>query len=292
MACMAPIIVAAALWAAPVPAMAADDPPDAGSAAGPRAGDADGQPAGGGAHARERLAVPRESRAGSSASREGSQGRSSGVRGGERARPAPQPAPAGQSSGDRTVGRRAIERPAASVPAPVTAGSGDAVQSGRASSQRVRGAANPPRYAVRRPPYSPSPVPGWGSTVWTHRHYRNSYWAWTPSPWGLGYWTYYDPWFWGPPAPYGYGAFVHASGYAEVGAVRLRVRPREAEVYVDGYYVGIVDEFDGTFQRLRLEEGPHQIEVRHAGFEPLEFKVYVVYDRTLTLRGELQPAVP
>jgi hypothetical protein len=67
------------------------------------------------------------------------------------------------------------------------------------------------------------------------------------------------------------------------------VKPREAQVFVDGYYVGIVDEFDGSFQRLRLEEGPHVIEVRLAGHESQEFKVYVTRDRTLTLRGELQP---
>ena len=34
-------------------------------------------------------------------------------------------------------------------------------------------------------------------------------------------------------------------------AVRLEVTPKEAEVYVDGYYAGIVDDFNGTFQRLR-----------------------------------------
>jgi hypothetical protein len=70
------------------------------------------------------------------------------------------------------------------------------------------------------------------------------------------------------------------------------VKPRDAQVLVDGYYVGVVDEFDGTFQRLRLDEGPHTIVVRRDGYEPLEFKVYVVYDRTITLRGELQPAAP
>jgi hypothetical protein len=101
---------------------------------------------------------------------------------------------------------------------------------------------------------------------------------------------YYDPWWggynWGYPG-YGYGGAVYSSS-DDTGALRLKVKPREAQVFVDGYYSGIVDEFDGAFQRLRLEEGPHTVQVRLDGYEPLEFKVYVVYDRTTTLRGELQ----
>jgi hypothetical protein len=105
---------------------------------------------------------------------------------------------------------------------------------------------------------------------------------------------YYDPWWggynWGYPGyGYGYGAGGYAPGPGyETGAVRLKIKPREAQVFVDGYYAGVVDEFDGAFQRLRLEEGPHTIQVRLDDHEPLEFKVYVVYDRTTTLRGELQ----
>ena len=38
--------------------------------------------------------------------------------------------------------------------------------------------------------------------------------------------------------------------------------PRNAEVYVDGRYAGIVDDYDGTFQRLDLEPGSHEIEIR------------------------------
>jgi hypothetical protein len=145
--------------------------------------------------------------------------------------------------------------------------------------------------AVRRPRGSlPSVIPGFGVPSWSRTYYRPAYWYWRPLHWGVGYWAYYDPWApWAwTPSPYSYGGWGRA--YSETGAVRLKVRPREAQVFVDGYYVGIVDEFDGRFQRLRLEDGPHQIEVRLPGYEPLDFKVYVTLDRTLTLRGELRPA--
>ena len=49
---------------------------------------------------------------------------------------------------------------------------------------------------------------------------------------------------------YGYG-----HGYP-AGELRLQVRPPHAEVYVDGYFAGLVDDFDGVLQGLRLEEGP------------------------------------
>ena len=42
---------------------------------------------------------------------------------------------------------------------------------------------------------------------------------------------------------------------------------------MDGYFAGAVDDFDGLFQRLRLLPGPHRIEVRMDGYEPLSFEI-------------------
>src|ERR1035437_4172470 len=61
---------------------------------------------------------------------------------------------------------------------------------------------------------------------------------------------FYDPYFgpypwWGPGAyPYPYSPV-----YDTAAQVHLKVTPRDAAVYVDGYYAGIVDDFDGLFQR-------------------------------------------
>lgn len=81
--------------------------------------------------------------------------------------------------------------------------------------------------------------------------------------------------------PRGYSARVY------YGDVRLIVNPRDAEVYVDGYYAGIVDSFDGVFQRLTLEVGPHQIELNAPGLEPQFYDVYVDPAQTVTIRSEL-----
>jgi PEGA domain len=71
--------------------------------------------------------------------------------------------------------------------------------------------------------------------------------------------------------------------------LRLRVEPRHAEVYVDGYFAGHVDDFDGTFQALRLEEGPYRIEIVAPGYETLEFDIRIQPGRKITYRGELRP---
>jgi hypothetical protein len=110
---------------------------------------------------------------------------------------------------------------------------------------------------------------------------------------GLGvYGYYYDPWWWWWGAPYGYDAGY--SGYygdeqAGRGGLKLKVEPTFAEVYVDGYYMGIVDDFDGTFQKMELEVGPHRIEIRAPGLETLGFDVRIEFGDTVTFRGVLQP---
>ena len=63
---------------------------------------------------------------------------------------------------------------------------------------------------------------------------------------------------------------------------------RTREVYVDGYFVGVVDDFDGIFQRLHVDSGPHRIEVRAPGYEPLAFDVRITPDHKTTYEGELK----
>ncbi len=102
---------------------------------------------------------------------------------------------------------------------------------------------------------------------------------------GSGY-LYGSPYYgrvYGYVGPHGYGARVY------YGDVRLMVRPRNAAVYVDGYYAGVVDDFDGVFQRLTLEVGPHQIELDAPGLEPQYYDVYVDPAQTVTIRSDLYP---
>lgn len=87
---------------------------------------------------------------------------------------------------------------------------------------------------------------------------------------------------------YGYRGRDVAYGQSRYyGDLRLKIQPRDAAVYVDGYYAGIVDDFDGFFQRLTLEIGPHRIEIDAPGLESQVFDVYVDPDRTIDLHADL-----
>jgi hypothetical protein len=70
------------------------------------------------------------------------------------------------------------------------------------------------------------------------------------------------------------------------GGVRITGLPRDARVFADGYYVGIVNDFDGLFQHVNLEAGPHHLEIEMGGYDAIEFDVYVRPGETTTFRGD------
>jgi hypothetical protein len=74
--------------------------------------------------------------------------------------------------------------------------------------------------------------------------------GWYGHPWGA----------WGPWPAYGYGYYDATS------SARIQGAPPQAEVYVDGYYAGIVDDFDGAFQRLRVPPGEHELVIYLEGY--------------------------
>lgn len=75
-------------------------------------------------------------------------------------------------------------------------------------------------------------------------------------------------------------------------ALRLEVKPPEAEVYVDSYLAGIVDEFDGFFQRLHLSPGTHEIVIYLDGYRPIREKLRVIPGASYKLRRDLEPLAP
>ena len=113
--------------------------------------------------------------------------------------------------------------------------------------------------------------------------------------WGVGFYGgFYAPYYpgFGPwyPLPYAYPPGVFPSDPAV--AVRLQVTPREASVFVDGYAAGVVDDYDGVFQRLRLVPGPHEIVVYHPGYRTFRQNIYHNPGSTHTIRQALIPLAP
>jgi hypothetical protein len=75
-------------------------------------------------------------------------------------------------------------------------------------------------------------------------------------------------------------------------AVRLDVTPKEAEVYVDGYYAGIVDDFNGFFQRLRTSPGQHDITLYRDGYRSVTQHVYLTPDATFKITYRMEKLAP
>jgi PEGA domain len=123
--------------------------------------------------------------------------------------------------------------------------------------------------------------------------YGGSYW----SNFGYGAYDYY-------PAPmydYGYGGSAMPSALpydqpsqpaAPTGNLRLIIEPGTAQVFVDGYFVGSVDDFSGTLAGLALEAGAHRLEFRAPGYETLTVDVRIEAQRTIAYRGALKPQQP
>jgi hypothetical protein len=114
---------------------------------------------------------------------------------------------------------------------------------------------------------------GWGSWYPYGRFY---------GAYGYPYWSGYGPW--GPYPAYPY----HPYYYDNYASVRVQGSPREAQVFVDGYFVGVVDDFDGVFQRLRLPPGGHEITLHLTGYRNASERMYLQPRSTYHLRTRLE----
>jgi hypothetical protein len=194
-----------------------------------------------------------------------------------------------------------------------SAGSNDNSERSRApvpTYSRPRDGRNPQGTAVDR--RNPAPGSGGGSVyypgvIYDPYYYRygyydpyfsnrfTSYWSPFGYGYGLGYFAY-DPYMYGGGYPSGYGGYGYDSyggygtsqRYGETGSLRLKVKPSHAQVHIDGYYVGVVDSYDGVFQKLNIEAGPHRIELRAEGYETAQFDVMVVPGETMTYKGDMK----
>jgi hypothetical protein len=103
---------------------------------------------------------------------------------------------------------------------------------------------------------------------------------------------FYDPFFgpypWWPRSAYPYWYYPVYDARADV---RVRVEPKAAEdaaVYVDGFYAGIVDDFNGVFQALPLTPGGHSVVLYLEGFRTVRHNIYLRPGSTFNLRVTME----
>lgn len=143
------------------------------------------------------------------------------------------------------------------------------------------------RRAIRRTPARPVVIvsprvyyPGFHDPFFYRPFYGGFY-----RPYFFGWYDWYGQYPY-PPYPYRYRV------YDRTGAARLEVEPREAEVYVDGYFVGLVDDFDGALQRLRVEAGEHELQIYLEGYRTFTQKVLFTPGTTLKITHAMEPLGP
>ena len=125
---------------------------------------------------------------------------------------------------------------------------------------------------------------GYGGYGYGFGPYGYGPWGYGYAPWGYGY---ASPWYpYGPYYPYGYWMDGATS------EVRIDADQVGAEVYVDGYRAGVVDDFDGVFQRLRLEPGEHELVLYLNGYRTIREPLFLNARSTKTFKLHMERLGP
>jgi PEGA domain-containing protein len=106
---------------------------------------------------------------------------------------------------------------------------------------------------------------------------------------------YYAPWY--EPYPFSREAAVTPAPApveqpTPTGRLILDPQPEGAQVFVDGYYAGIPDDFSVVHGGGVVEGGQHRIEVSAPGYESLSIDVRIAANQSVTYRGALKRIPP
>jgi hypothetical protein len=69
--------------------------------------------------------------------------------------------------------------------------------------------------------------------------------------------------------------------------VKISVRPDRAAVFVDGQFVGHVDEFNGPGQAILLSPGKHRLKVMLPGYQDFDTEVNLVANQRFEVKTDL-----
>jgi PEGA domain len=72
--------------------------------------------------------------------------------------------------------------------------------------------------------------------------------------------------------------------YDDESSLRLQVTPRETQVFIDGYFAGRVDDFDGRFQRLHIQPGEHELVLYLDGHRKVTQQVLIQPRKSFRIR--------
>src|SRR5262245_55542356 len=95
-----------------------------------------------------------------------------------------------------------------------------------------------------------------------------------------------------PPAaaypPSNSGVAVQPGATSSAG-LSFEITPADADIYVDGAYVGRVSDFGPQSQPLGLAPGRHRIEIRRSGYQMMSFDTDAIAGEVIPYQGTMQP---
>lgn len=81
---------------------------------------------------------------------------------------------------------------------------------------------------------------------------------------------------------------ISCEASAPCGGVSFDIRPASAQVYVDGTFAGLIEDFDGASEPLLLAPGTHYVEIRLAGYRTATFDVTITPGEITPYQGTLE----
>jgi len=134
-------------------------------------------------------------------------------------------------------------------------------------------------------------------------------WAGYPFTWAYPFYyppypSYYYPY--ADPYPYAYApgysvappvdetpnAAVGSTGVlpdqSNLGGLSFQITPSEAQIFIDGNYVGTVGQFTPSTQPLGVPAGRHHVEVRNPGYQTMSFDVDIVAGEVIPYQGQME----
>jgi hypothetical protein len=139
-------------------------------------------------------------------------------------------------------------------------------------------------------------------------------WAGYPFAWAYPYYysSYYSGYPYYPDYPYPYPYAPAGPGYSvappvddvtpdtttgtvgvqpdqsNLGGMSFNVTPSDAQVFIDGNYVGTVGQFTPSTQPLGVPAGRHHVEVRNPGYKTMSFDVDIVGGQVIPYQGQME----
>ncbi|HEX7181290.1 MAG TPA: PEGA domain-containing protein [Thermoanaerobaculia bacterium] len=218
---------------------------------------------------------------------------------GERSRPSD------SSAGSRTAEPRSSDRSSPppssthSSPPPSSPSAGDSGDSRPSGGGRHAVPAPRDREPNRQRPRDRGGRDGdrdFGGGYWHHGSYYDPY-FYPYGYWGrFGWW--WGGWWWGdsyyPHYPYDhygrrYGRYGRYGERDALGALDLDVAPGKTEVYLDGRYVGIVDQYDGFPQYLWLDKGIYDVVFFRQGYKTLARQISIYPGTVISVDDRMEP---